>query len=174
MRASTISISQPLKSPISLQKTRTVYALRTSYSLEKRLTKMSKNYLLGVVLGLCTLGVQLGAKVNSDFAGPSLTGRYVAGADSMAISVNDLGQVEGFYMRGGAFGEISGKLIDGMVVGSWMEPSGSAACSSKVRDYSSWGPVEASLDSEGYLAVQFGACQKSRVGAARWILHRKE
>jgi hypothetical protein len=92
----------------------------------------------------------------------------------MAISVNDLGQVEGFYMRDGAFGEISGKLIDGMIVGSWMESPGSAACSSNKRDYSSWGPVEASLDGKGSLAVQFGTCEESRVGSARWILHRKE
>ncbi|MDA0205993.1 MAG: hypothetical protein O3A53_04855 [Acidobacteria bacterium] len=135
---------------------------------------MSRKYLLGVVLGLCTLGVQLGAKVNSDFDGPSLTGRYVAGADSMAISVNDLGQVEGFYVRDGAFGEISGKLVDGIIVGSWMESSGATVCSSKKRDYSSWGPVEASLDSEGHLAVQLGACRESQVSAARWILQRKE
>ena len=135
---------------------------------------MSKKYLLGVVLGLCGLGIQLGAKVNPDFDGPSLTGRYVAGGDSMAISVNDLGQVEGFYTRGGASGEVSGKLIDGMIVGSWMESPGSVVCSSKKRDYSSWGPVEASLDSEGHLTVQFGGCEESQVGTARWILHRKE
>jgi hypothetical protein len=55
-----------------------------------------------------------------------------------------------------------------------MELSGSAACSGKKRDYSSWGRVEASLDSEGHLAVQFGACEESRTGSARWILQRKE
>jgi len=107
---------------------------------------MSKKYLLGVVLGLCTLGVQLRARVNPDFDVQSLTGRYVSGADSMALSVSNLGQVEGFYMRAGAFGEISGKLVDGAIVGSWMESSGSVACSSKKRNYSSWGPVAASLD----------------------------
>lgn len=135
---------------------------------------MSQKYLLGVVLGLCSLGVQLGAKVNSDFDGPSWTGRYVAGADSMSLSVNDLGQVEGFYMRGGVFGEISGKLSNGRIAGSWMESSGAAACSGKKRDYSSWGRLEASLDSEGHLAVQFDACEESRIGSVRWILHRKE
>lgn len=135
---------------------------------------MSKKYLLGVVLGLCTLGVQLGARVNPDFDVQSLTGRYVSGADSMALSVNDLGQVEGFYMRAGAFGEISGKLVDGTIVGSWMESSGSAPCSSKKRDYSSWGPVQASLDSEGFLAVRFGACEESQAGSASWILQRTE
>ena len=92
----------------------------------------------------------------------------------MALSVNDLGQVEGFYMRGGAFGEISGKLVGGTIVGSWMESSGSAVCSSNKRNYSSWGPVEASLDSEGFLAVRFGACEETHVGSASWILQRKE
>ena len=135
---------------------------------------MSKKYLLGTVLGLCTLVVQLEAKVKPDFDVQSLTGRYVSGADSMAISVNDLGQVEGFYIRGGAFGEISGKLVDGTVVGSWMESPSSAPCSSKKRNYSSWGPVEASLDSEGFLAVRFGACEDTRAGSAGWMLQRKE
>lgn len=135
---------------------------------------MSKKYLLGAVLGLCALGVQLGAKVHPSNDGQSLTGRYVSGADSMAISVNDLGQVEGFYMRAGAFGEISGKLVDGKIVGSWMESSGSAACSSSKRNYSSWGPVEASLDSEGFLAVRLGACDETQAGSAGWVLQRKE
>lgn len=135
---------------------------------------MSKKYLLGAVLGLCTIGVQLGARVNPDFDVQSLTGRYVSGADSMALSVSDLGQVEGFYVRGGIFGEISGKLVDGTIVGSWMESAGSAACSSKKRNYSSWGPVEASLDNQGFLAVHFGACEDARAGAVSWVLHRKE
>jgi hypothetical protein len=135
---------------------------------------MSKKYLLGVVLGLCTLGVDLGAKVNPDFDVQSLTGRYVSGADSMALSVNDLGEVEGFYMRAGAFGEISGKLVDGIIVGSWMESSDSAACSSKKRNYSSWGRVQAALDSEGFLAVRFGDCDETRAGSTGWVLQRKE
>lgn len=135
---------------------------------------MSKKYLLGIVLTLCALGLQLGAKVNPHADGPSLAGRYVAGADTMALSVDDSGQVEGFYMRAGSFGEISGKLTNGKIVGTWMESAGSAACAAKMRDYSSWGRVEASLDSEGRLAVQFGACEDSRVGSASWILHRKE
>lgn len=135
---------------------------------------MSKKFLLGMVLGLCALGVQLGAKVSPGLDGQSLTGHYVSGADSMALSVNDLGEVEGFYLRAGAFGEISGKLVDGIIVGSWMESSGSAACSSKKRNYSSWGPVEAALDSEGFLAVRFGACDQTSAGSAGWVLQRKE
>lgn len=135
---------------------------------------MSQKYLLGVVLGLCALGVQLGAKVDPHVDGPSLTGRYAAGADSMALSVDDAGQVEGFYMRAGSFGEISGKLTNGTIVGTWMESAGTAACAAETRDYSSWGRVEASLDSEGRLAVQFGACEDSKIGAASWILHRTQ
>jgi hypothetical protein len=135
---------------------------------------MSKKYLLGVVLGVCTLGGHLGAKVNPDFDVQSLTGRYVSGADSMAISVNDLGQVEGFYLRAGVFGEISGKLVAGMIVGSWMESSGVPACSGSKRNYLSWGPVEAALDSQGFLAVRFDACEDDRAASADWILQRKE
>ena len=104
-----------------------------------------------------------------------MTGRYVSGADSMAISVNDLGEVEGFYIRAGAFGEISGKLVDGILVGSWMESAGSTACSSKKRDYSTWGPVEAALDREGLLAVRFSACGEPRAGFSEaWVLQRKK
>jgi hypothetical protein len=69
---------------------------------------------------------------------------------------------------------MSGKLIDGAVVGSWMESSGSAACSSKKRNYSSWGSLEASIDSEGFLAVRFGSCDQLPAGSAGWILQRKE
>lgn len=135
---------------------------------------MSRKYLLGVVLGLCTLGVQLGAKVNPSFDAQSLTGRYVSGADSMAISVNDLGEVEGFYTRAGAFGEVSGKLVDGIIVGSWMESSDVVVCSSKKRNYSSWGPLEAAVDSQGLLALRLGACDETSAEPANWVLQRTD
>lgn len=92
----------------------------------------------------------------------------------MALSVNDVGEVEGSYVRAGAFGEISGRLVDGIIVGSWMESSGAGACSSKKRNYSSWGPVEAALDSEGFLAVLFGACDETSAGSVGWVLQRDE
>ncbi len=92
----------------------------------------------------------------------------------MALSINDSGQVEGFYMRGGASREISAKLINGTIAGSWMESSGSPACSRKKRSYSSWRPVEASLDSEGFLAIRFGVCEQTHVGSASWRLQRQE
>ena len=135
---------------------------------------MTNKYLLGVVLGLCTLGIQLGAEVTPNFGVQSLTGRYVSGVDSMALSVNDFGEVEGFYMRAGTFGEISGKLVDGMIVDSWMESSRSAICSSKKRNYSSGGPLEAALASEGVLAVRFAACAETHAGSVSWMLQRKE
>lgn len=85
-----------------------------------------------------------------------------------------LGQVEGFYVRGGAFGEISGTLVDGAIIGSWMEWSEPAACSSKKRGYSNWGAAQASLDSEGLLTLQLAACEEGGAGTVNWTLQRKE
>lgn len=133
---------------------------------------MQSKTLQTLLIALLLLCSPLAAKGPQNSSDGVPSGRYTDADGSILISVNDLGQAEGFYARGDVFGEISGALVDGAIVGQWMQTAGERACSTDKRGYAHWGRIEISSTDDNQIDARFSVCDESGVEPAPWTLRR--
>jgi hypothetical protein len=88
-----------------------------------------------------------------------LTGKYqLTGDDYLVVSVDDAGQVEGFFERNGEFGRITGRANAGTISATWVQENGSKACESRVDGSAFWGRMTLTRGEEGQVQATWGVC----------------
>jgi len=107
-------------------------------------------------------GVAIGAPVglpNFDVLDGNVDGKYLTDQGGyVRISVDDLGRVQGYYERDGAFGEISGHFDGKTIRGYWLQDDGATACTSDRAGFGSWGRVTLDFTSASEFSGKFGTC----------------
>ena len=109
---------------------------------------------------LLTAGASI-ARQPGDGGTANVTGKYVLSGDGyLVVSVDDLGRVEGFFERNGAFGRLSGQAESDGVTAIWVQKTGQTACETTVDDSSHWGRVTLTRTEAGELDVAWGECRE--------------
>jgi hypothetical protein len=127
--------------------------------------RMQKFSILTVAAALLLLAVPSGvAKRPGDLNlddPTTLSAKYrLADGGYLVFAVAEDGRAEGYYFREGRFGQLFGKVADGVLQGYWAEADNPAECTTQKRGTSSWGRIELNFDEPGEFTGLLGACEQ--------------
>lgn len=128
---------------------------------------------LGLAAALAVGGAALEAKNPQTNVGADVGGRYTLPDGYVRLAVDGYGRVEGYFERGGVFGQVEGVLQGSRFEGYWTSEATDQACASPRRDSSSWGRLSLEFLSADEFVGMAGACGASPDGAERWNGQRR-